>query len=107
MSGLVGPRGEALARVTRTEEGDLEADEGPEQVRIQPRKTLMQMAASQRGGMSLRGIIAEYQLVGQARDPAILQRALDKGHGLLREAERQYEERAAAQARGETWEEPG
>lgn len=85
---ILGPDGRPLPpRVTLNDEEDYEYADGRERVTISPRKTLMEMALRQRGGASLRAIITEFELIGEARNPRILQNALDRGHALLREAE--------------------
>jgi hypothetical protein len=57
-----------------------------EQYQANPKQILMAMARAQRDGMSLEAIIAEYDLKAEARNPYVLQRALNVGHQLLKEA---------------------
>ena len=98
MTTLYGPDGRPIHRVpSLNDEEDLEYDDGRQKVTISPRKTLMEMAMAQRNGASLRAIVREFELVGAATNPRILQRSLDIGHDLLRQAEEQF----AARARGE------
>lgn len=84
---LLGPDGQPLVRghvevhdrtITYSKDGEAYTATADE--------LLMAMARAQRDGMSLKGIIAEFQLVGRARNPVILQRALDLGHRMLAQA---------------------
>lgn len=53
------------------------------QVKFDPETLLVAMARRQRDGASLSAIISEFDLVGAARSPYTLQRALNVGHNLL------------------------
>jgi hypothetical protein len=86
MSGLVGPTGDPLgterAVLEKTDAG-ITYSNGREQVTLDPEQLLMAMARRQRDGASHRAIIAEFDLVGEARSPFVLERALKHGRHLL------------------------
>lgn len=85
---LFGPDGKTPvgARKVRATEGGLEYEDAAGVRRVDPKQVLMNAARMQRDGMSLEGIMDALDLVGDARNPFLLQRALDQGHVLLKEA---------------------
>lgn len=57
-----------------------------QQVKLSAEQLLMAMARRQRDGASLKAIIAEFDLIGRATSPLVLQRALNTGHHMLDQA---------------------
>jgi hypothetical protein len=83
---LLGPDGVPLGmervRIERTDAG-VTYSTGKEAVTFDPKQLLMAMARRQRDGASHAAIIAEFELVGEARSPFVLERALAMGRQLL------------------------
>lgn len=65
--------------------GDTTSD-GTQYIKHTAEQLLMAMARRQRDGASMHAIIAEFDLVGDARDRSTLQRALNVGHNMLERA---------------------
>jgi hypothetical protein len=55
-------------------------------VKVSPEQLLMRMARRRRDGASNAALIAEFDLIGEARSPFILARALDRGEQMLAKA---------------------
>lgn len=84
---LYGPNGQPMVRGhVEVRDRRITYSRDGEAYSASPDELLMAMARAQRDGMSLQGIITEYQLVGRAANPITLQRALDLGHRMLAEA---------------------
>lgn len=86
--GLIGPDGLPVkgARVGIYDDDMLVYQDGFDDqmpVKQSPSKLLMEMARRQRDGASLQAIISEFDLMGEARSPFVLQRALARGREML------------------------
>jgi hypothetical protein len=77
--------GPGLARIVKTDAGLTYTAPG-QQLSVDPQKILMAMARRRRDGASHQAIIAEFDLIGEARSPFVLERALNVGEKLLNEA---------------------
>ena len=82
--GLVGPDGKPLyPRVEMRDQGLTYTTRPGESYQAKPQEILMAMARRQRDGASHKAIIAEFDLVGDATSPFVLERALAAGRALL------------------------
>lgn len=84
---LFGPDGRPIGtRRVRVNGDSLEYEDAAGVRRVTWQDQLMNMARRQRDGGSLDQIIDEFGLIGEARNPFLLQRALDKGREMLEAA---------------------
>lgn len=89
---ILGPDGRQISgpsatpRAFDTEDGAVAVEYRGEKAQAKPEELLMAMARAERDGMNHRQLIAEFGLFGPATSPAVLNRALAKGHALLRQA---------------------
>ena len=84
---LVGPDGKPLyPRLEERDQGITYTSRPGESYQADPNQILMAMARRQRDGASHKAIIAEFDLVGEATSPFVLERALAMGRQLLNAA---------------------
>jgi hypothetical protein len=87
---ILGPDGNPLRtaghEMRRYRDGTLQLTSPTESYRADPQQLLMEMARAERDGMNHRQLIAHFGLMGQARSPHVLNRALKVGRQLLEQA---------------------